>query len=187
MADGVFVLWMGGFPERAARFSSLFRRLSEGKPLDLDWVREWLPGDGDPDEQWDRWLLTQRTVVRGVGTVSLAQFDALYAEWLIYPGRGGIPYRTSLPSGADCTALVAFRDEDWFRAVVREKRQRIEMLAPGRALRFQELTAAYVKVLNSLENGDPVDKIESLAATARRQWTELRAIVRAAGGVWAEP
>jgi hypothetical protein len=187
VADGAFVFWMGGFPERAVRFASLFRRLSEKKPLDMDWVREWLPGSGDPDEQWDCWMLSQRTVVRGVGTVSLAQFDQLYAEWLVYPGRGGVPYRARLSPASDCTVLGAYRDEAWFRAVVREKRHRIEMLAPGRALRFQALTAAYVRVLISLENGDPAEKVESLAADARRQWVDLREMVREAGGVWAEP
>lgn len=187
VACGAFLQWFAGYPERDVRFLNLFRRLSEGRPLDVDWVRTWLPEGGDPGEQWDRWLLTQRTVVRNVGTVSLLQLEALYAEWMIYPGRGGIPFSVRLPERADCTALVRYRDESWFNTVLRTKRHQIEILAPGRPLIFQTLTAAYLKVLTRLEDGASPAEIESLAAAARRQWVELHERVQQAGGVWSEP
>jgi len=187
VACGSFMLWFTGLPEKSSRFSLLFRRLSEGGRTDPDWMQEWLPGAGDPDEQRDRWLLAQRTVVRGVGTVSLEHLDALYAEWLVHPGQCDIPNNTDLPEMADCTSLAAYRDEPWFTMAVRGKRLRIEMLAQGRPRRFQLVVAAYVESLNALERGEPMESVIALAGAARRQWLALRDIVGKAGGVWSDP
>ncbi len=187
LACGALVLWFTSRPSRGSHYASLFRRLSDGGGVDLDWVRSWLPDGADPDEQWDRWLLSQRGVVRGVGTVSLEQFDALYAEWLLYPGRYGIPHDVELPARADCTALTAYRDQQWFTPVMREKRHRIEMLAAGRPKRFQALVGAFVRVLDAIEGGATATETGTLAVAAGRHWRGLREEVRQAGGVLAAP
>lgn len=187
LSAGVFVIWLSGLPERGSLFETVFARLSSGQGIDLAWLQEQLPaGRGDPVEQWDRWLLSQRSRVRSLGSLSLTHLDALYAEWLIYPGRYGIPRGVDLIRRADCSHLLGFRDEEWFVDVVRNKRYRIEMLAAGRPANFQQLVKTFVDVLDALEFGAPDDIVQSLAANARYQWRLLREDVRQADQVSTE-
>ncbi len=187
VARGAFVLWLTdkSFGDNAV--AALFQHLSDGHDANVEWLREQLPDDGDTDELWGRWMLSQRQVVRSLGRLTLGHLDALQAEWQIQSGNGGIPLGITLPSGADCMSLLEYRDQPWFPAAIRQKRYRIEMLAQGRPELFQKLTAGYVSVLNAIEAGELPTSVVGMAVAARRQWQVLHEMVKQAGGVWSEP
>ncbi len=186
-ACGALALWLTDVNVGTARARSLFVRLSNGDVADLEWLREQQTDDGGSDEWWDRWILSQRHVVRALGSLTLVHLDALQAEWLIHPGDSGIPSGIVLPSEADCSALLSYRDEPWFKVAVREKRYRIEMLAQGRPERFRELVAVYAGILDAIEAGDLPAAVVGMAVAARRQSQALHETVKQAGGVWSEP
>lgn len=186
-ARGAFVLWLTDMALEHNAVAGLFRRLSGGRTANREWLREQLADGGDPDELWDRWMLSQRQVVRALGRLTLAHLEALQAEWYVQSGIGGIPLDVTLPSGADGMSLLPYRDQPWFTAVIRQKRYRIEMLAQGRPARFRELTAAYVNLLNVIESDELPAAVVGMAVAARRQWHALYETVKAAGGTWSEP
>lgn len=184
-AYGAFVVWFSDSPDCASRFENLFRHLSGGFPTDAAWLKERFPED-DPDELWDRWLLSQRHIVRRLGSVSQEHLNTLRFEWQLRSGECSVPSAVQLAGEADCTTLAAYRNKPWFSTAIREKRYRIEILALGRAARFRTLTTAYVDVLNGLERGDPPAAVQALAEEAHRQWLSLRETVSAAGGEWVD-
>lgn len=186
-ACGAFVLWLTDADAGTARARSLFDRLSIGGKADEAWLSEQTADDGGSDEWWDRWMLSQRHVVRSLGRLTLEHLDALQAEWRIHAGSGGVPSDFAVPSDADCMALLLYRDQPWFKVAIREKRYRIEMLAPGRPQRFRELVTVYVGILNVIESGDSPASVVGMAVSACRQAQALRETVKQAGGAWSEP
>ncbi len=186
-ACGAFVLWLTDVEVGTSRARSLFDRLSNGDEADGDWLREQHADNGGSDEWWDRWMLSQRHVVRALGRLTLEHLDALQAEWRIHSGDGGIPSDIAFPSAADCTALLSYRDQPWFKGAVREKRYRIEMLAQGRPVRYRELAGVYAGILNAIEAGDSPSAVVGMAVEARQQSKALYETVKQAGGVWSEP
>jgi len=184
---GAFVLWLTDVEVGTSRARSLFDRLSNGGEADGDWLREQHADIGVSDEWWDRWMLSQRHVVRALGRLTLEHLDALQAEWRIHSGDGGVPSDIAFPSAADCTALLPYRDQPWFKGAVREKRFRIEMLAQGRPVRFRELVGVYAGILNAIESVDSPTAVVGMAVEARRQSQALYETVKQAGGVWSEP
>ncbi len=189
IAFGAFMIWLAALPERPARFSAMFRHLVEGGTLDSAWVEAALPAAAgtDLDEHWDRWMLRQRHAVRLMGAVSTAHLEALRSEWLIFPGRDGIPRGVSIAQGAGIPALADWREASWFAAAVREKRRRIEWLAPGRPALYQAAVAAYLEVLEAVARGERETRLEPLSAAAAARRSAIEAQVEAAGGLWVEP
>lgn len=185
-ACGAFVLWLTDAEVGTARARSLFDRLSNGDKADGEWLREQQAGDRGSDEWWDRWMLSQRHVVRALGRLTLVHLDALLEEWRIHPGDCGVPPDIELPSAADCTALLSYRDQPWFRRAVREKRYRIEMLAQGRPVEFRELVDVYAGILAAIESGLSHSVVVGMAVAARKQAQGLYGAVKQAGGVWSE-
>jgi len=186
-ARGALVLWLTGMASDQNTLTGLFGSLAEGRETNREWLRKQLAAEGgDPDELWDRWILSQRQVVRSLGRLTLAHLDALQAAWYVQPGIDGIPWDIALPSGADCMNLLPYRAQPWFSGVIRQKRYQIEMLAQGRPRRFHELTGAYVDVLNAIESGERPESVVGIAVMARRQWSRLHETVQQAGGAWSE-
>lgn len=187
VAHGAFVLWLADRNTGEPSIADLFRHLSAGHAVNTEWLRQQLPEGVDPDASWDRWLLSQRHVVRSLGQLSLAHMETLRDEWLVQPGDQGIPADLELPAEANCVSLLQYRDQSWLPAVIRQKRYRLEMLAQGRPERFRELVSLYVNVLNAIESGERPPAVVGLAVNARRQWHALHETVKEAGGIWSEP
>lgn len=187
VACGAFVLWLTDEAAGTAHIGSLMNRLSNGGVADEEWLRQRLAGEGDTDAWWDRWILSQRHVVRALGRLSLLHLEALQAEWRLYAGADGVPSGVALPSDADCTALLLYRDQPWFKTAIRGKRYRIELLALGRPVPFRELVAVYTGTLDAIESGATPVSVAGMAVSARRQSKALYETVKQAGGSWSEP
>ncbi len=187
VAHGALVLWLTDRNAGGASLAGLFRHLSAGHEVNTEWLRQQFPEGTDPDESWERWLLSQRHIVRSLGQISLTHMDTLRGEWLIQPGVQGIPADLDLPAQADCVSLLQYRDQSWLPTVIRQKRYRLEMLAQGRAERFRDLVTLYVNVLNAIESGERPAAVVGMAVDAHRQWQALRETVMQSGGIWSEP
>ncbi len=180
--SGAVVYWLTTWPSHRNIFRELFARLARGEPVGVDTLEVAL--GGDPDDRFDRWMLAQRRMIRGVGTVTQENVQALRVALLLSPGRDGIPRGVALKPGDGLSALWPYRDAPWFARAVRQRQQALQRVAPGRPERFRALVGEFVAVLEGLSQASDVNTVRAQEKRARAGLERMAADVQAAGGFW---
>jgi hypothetical protein len=189
-AYGAFVKWLSVMPGRRARFRALFAKVASGQSITVKTLGPLVTATGDRmrvDEAWDRWLLRQRHIVYTPGAVSTRTVDQLRSELLIYPGACGIPLDVELPRRATMVWLVELRRRPWVSTFVRNKRQRLDLLAAGRSEAFQAIVTELGEFLSALESDAADVVLLAHLKTADAALNYLAERVQAAGGILTEP
>ena len=181
---GALVHWLASRPSHERIMPQLLTAFARQEPIDVDWLRARL--GADPDEQFDRWILAQRRIVRGVGTVLPSHVEQLQEAILLYPGQHGIPRSAAVPWGAQLHTLVAYRDRTWFQEAVQQRRSSLQLLLQGRPARFQEIVDAFIAVLDGVARGEDPAILEEQELLAGLTLQLLVRELEASGGIWRE-
>ena len=180
---GGIVYWLAMQPRQAGLFPALFGQIARRQgEMDWDWLGERL--GLDPDALWDRWMLQQRRRVRGIGSVMQAHIDQLRSVLLLSPGQHGIPQRAAVPRGGQLHMLAAHRESDWFASAIRQRRNRLELVAQGRPVRFREIVGEFLGVLDGVVAGQASADLEEQEHLAYMSLALLAQEVAAGGGIW---
>ncbi|MFU8780289.1 MAG: hypothetical protein ACNA71_04600 [Kiritimatiellia bacterium] len=183
VAGGV-VYWLATLVADESIMPAVLRRIAANEPIDVDWLLERL--GSDPDAMFDRWMLSQRRTVRGVGTVMRAHIDHLRSVLLLYPGQHGIPRGAPVVWGAPLHMLVRYRDHVWFEEAVRQRRQLLQLAVQGRPDRYKTIVAAFLVVLDGVRAGGDIEDLEDREQLAYIALELLARDVDASGGIWRE-
>ncbi len=181
---GAVVYWLLSRPRHLRLRAELFAAFAAEEVVDINWLRERLPAD--PDELLDRWILTQRRVVRGVGTVLQSHLDDLQELLFLYPGRHGIPRSADISWGAPLHTLVKHRESTWFRDAIHWRRNRLQLVSQGRPTQFQEIVDAFIGVLDGVLSGAEIVELEEQEQGAHTSLALFAVQVQERGGVWRE-
>ena len=184
MFAGAVVYWLITRPSSTRLSKQLFRAFAAREEIDVDWLQAYI--GPDPDEQLDRWLLTQRRVVRGVGVVLQFHIDDLRELLLLYPGQHGIPRNAAIAWGAPLSALAAYREHVWFEEAINQRRNALQRVSQGRPDRFQEVVHGFLAVLDGVVAGVDQEELNEQEQMAILTLGLFAGEVEERGGIWRE-
>ena len=180
--SGMLMSWLMSLPGKDVRIRKMMERAKAGEAMTPEWLVTLVPGCetvGDLDEQWDRWIVHQRSVVVRPGQVTPRAIDRVRAELLLYTGDSGIPLSGRVNQVVGWSELITRRREDWIPVFAQSKGVALHLAAVGRGDRVGEVVNAYRKFLDALGRRKSERKLKKLLAAARK--------VLKAFAVWSMP
>jgi len=152
---GMVLAWLESLPEAGRFFDALYERLARSGHIDAQWLYAALPptdSGADIDARWREWVAGRtRMDGRSWGTVSTEHFERLAAALRIDATEVRVPSGTKLPAGLSLADLIPARDQPWAQVVTSRLRYRLQRVALGRDIDFQELVGRYIALLDALE------------------------------------